>query len=383
VLVANGSVKRKGSVWSFVVDLGPDPATGRRRQARRSGFATKKAAEAALRDLATAAEAGTSVSRSRITVSQFLTDWLETIKPRIRETTWVSYRMAVERIARQVGAVQLQSLTPLQVESLYATLLERGGAGGRSLAPKTVRNCHIVLRRALADAERLGLVTRNPAAVAKTVSAPRVEQKTWSSEEIQRFFDAVAGERLSMAFVLLATTGMHRGEVLGLRWEDVDLDERALSIVQTLTTVSGRVHIGPPKTGKSRRRVSLDTVTFDALKAHRTRQLEERLAAGDAWSNDGDLVFTDELGGPVHPDRFSRLFDRIARDAELPRIRLHDLRHSYATLALKAGVHPKVVSERLGHSTIAITLDLYSHVAQGLDADAAELIAARIYGTST
>jgi integrase len=383
VLVANGSVKRKGSVWSFVVDLGPDPATGRRRQARRSGFATKKAAEAALRDLATAAEAGTSVSRSRITVSQFLTDWLETIKPRIRETTWVSYRMAVERIARQVGAVQLQSLTPLQVESLYATLLERGGAGGRSLAPKTVRNCHIVLRRALADAERLGLVTRNPAAVAKTVSAPRVEQKTWSSEEIQRFFDAVAGERLSMAFVLLATTGMRRGEVLGLRWEDVDLDERALSIVQTLTTVSGRVHIGPPKTGKSRRRVSLDTVTFDALKAHRTRQLEERLAAGDAWSNDGDLVFTDELGGPVHPDRFSRLFDRIARDAELPRIRLHDLRHSYATLALKAGVHPKVVSERLGHSTIAITLDLYSHVAQGLDADAAELIAARIYGTST
>jgi integrase len=381
--MANGSVQRKGRVWSFVVDLGPDPATGRRRQARRSGFTTKKAAEAALRDLATAADAGTAVSRSRITVSQFLTDWLESIKPRVRETTWVSYRMAVERITRQIGAVQLQSLTPLQVEGLYATLLERGGAGGRALAPKTVRNCHIVLRRALADAERLGLVARNPAAAAKAVSAPRGEQRTWSSEEIQRFFDAVAGERLSMAFVLLATTGMRRGEVLGLRWEDVDLDGRALAIVQTLTTVSNRIHIGPPKTGKSRRRVSLDTVTFDALRAHRMRQLEERLAAGDVWSNDGDLVFTDELGGPVQPDRFSKSFDRIVRDAELPRIRLHDLRHSYATLALKAGVHPKVVSERLGHSTIAITLDLYSHVAQGLDADAAELVASRIYGRST
>jgi integrase len=116
--------------------------------------------------------------------------------------------MAGERVTRQIGAVQLQSLTPLQVEGLYATLLERGGAGGRALAPKTVRNCHIVLRRALTDAERLGLVTRNPAAAAKAVSAPRSEQKTWSSEEIQRFFDAVAGERLSMAFVLLATTGM-------------------------------------------------------------------------------------------------------------------------------------------------------------------------------
>lgn len=381
--MANGSVRRKGKVWSFVVDLGPDPATGRRRQARRSGFATKKAAEAALRDLATAADAGTAVSRSRVTVSQFLTDWLETIKPRVRETTWVSYRMVVERITRQIGAVQLQSLTPLQVEGLYATLLERGGAGGRALAPKTVRNCHIVLRRALADAERLGLVTRNPAAAVKAVSAPRSEQKTWSSDEFQLFFDAVAGERLSMAFVLLATTGMRRGEVLGLRWEDVDFDARALSIVQTLTTVGNRLHIGPPKTGKSRRRVSLDIVTLDALKAHRMRQLEERLAAADVWANEGDLVFTDELGRPVHPDRFSKSFDRIVRDAELPRIRLHDLRHSYATLALKAGVHPKVVSERLGHSTIAITLDLYSHVAQGLDADAAELIASRIYGTTS
>ena len=118
-----------------------------------------------------------------------------------------------------------------------------------------------------------------------------------------------------MAFVLLTTTGMRRGEVLGLRWEDVDLDARALSIVQTLTTVSNRIHIGPPTTGKSRRRVSLDAVTFDALKTHRTRQLEERLAAGDLWSNDGDLVFTDELGGPVHADRFSKSFDRIVRDA--------------------------------------------------------------------
>lgn len=200
--------------------------------------------------------------------------------------------------------MQLQSLTPLQVEGLYATLLDRGGAGGRAPAPKTVRNCHIALGR-------------------------------------------------------------------------------ALSIVQTLTTVSNRIHIGPPKAGKSRRRVSLDTVTFDALRARRMRQLEQRLAAGDVWSNYGDLVFTDELGGPVHPDRFSRLFDRIVRDAELPRIRLHDLRHSYATLALKAGVDPKVVSERLGHSTIAITLDPYSHVAEGLDADAAELVASRVYGTST
>ena len=160
--MAKGSVHRKGSVRSFVVDLGPDPATGRRRQARRSGFATKKAAEAALRSLATASDAGMAISRSRTTLSGFLTEWLETMRPRIRETTWVSYEMAANRITRQIGAVPLQALTPLQIESLYATLLASGGAGGRPLAPKTVRNCHIVLRRALADAERLGSSAATP-----------------------------------------------------------------------------------------------------------------------------------------------------------------------------------------------------------------------------
>ena len=222
-------------------------------------------------------------------MSGFLTDWLETIRPRIRETTWVSYEMAANRITRQIEAMPLQALTPLQVESLYSTLLANGGAGGRPLAPKTVRNCHIVLRRALA-AERLGLVSRNPAASARAVAAPRAEQGTWSSEEIQRFFEALAGERLSMAFVLLATTGMRRGEVLGLRWEDIDFDDRSLSIVQTLTTVRGERHIGPPKTGKSRRRVSVDKVTLDALKSHRKRKRVERIAAADVWSNEGDLV---------------------------------------------------------------------------------------------
>ncbi|MEP7114735.1 MAG: site-specific integrase [Ilumatobacteraceae bacterium] len=189
-------------------------------------------------------------------------------------------------------------MTSLQVESLYATLLASGGAGGRQLAPKTVRNCHTVLRRALADAERLGLVSRNPAAAAPAVAAPRAEQRTWSSAEIQSFFETLAGERLSMAFVLLATTGMRRGEVLGLRWEDVDFTGRALSIVQTLTTVRGDKHIRRPKTGKSRRRVSIDAVTLDALKEHRKRQRVERIAAADVWLNEGDLVCTDELGEP-------------------------------------------------------------------------------------
>ena len=185
-----------------------------------------------------------------------------------------------------------------------------------------------------------------------------------------------------MAFVLLATTGMRRGEVLGLRWEDVDLDGRALSIVQTLTTVQrAHAHRSTEDRQESTPRLARHR---DVRRAQGASQAPTRGADSPQATRGrttGDLVFTDELGGPSIPIGFSKSFDRIVRDAELPRIRLHDLRHSYATLALKAGVHPKVVSERLGHSTIAITLDLYSHVAQGLDADAAELIASRIYGS--
>jgi integrase len=184
---------------------------------------------------------------------------------------------------------------------------------------------------------------------------------------------------LAAAFVLLATTGMRRGEALGLRWSDVDLDAGRLSIVQTITTVRDKMVITPPKTARSRRSVSLDPETVAALREHRRKQNEERLRAGEVWSGEGDFVFTDELGRPVHPSALSRLFTSYVRRADLPAIRLHDLRHTYATVALGAGVHPKIVSERLGHATTAVTLDLYSHVTPTIDAEAAALVANKIF----
>ncbi|MFW6034209.1 MAG: tyrosine-type recombinase/integrase, partial [bacterium] len=247
------------------------------------------------------------------------------------------------------------------------------------MSPKTVRNVHIVLRKALADAERLGLVVRNAAAAAKPPVARKRDHTTWSAEELARFLRAVEGKRLSAAFVLLATTGMRRGEALGLRWSDVDLEAGRLSIVQTITTVRDKMVITPPKTARSRRLVSLDPETVAALREHRRRQNEERLRAGEAWSNVGDLVFTNEVGETIHPSAFSRLFATRVRLAKLPKIRLHDLRHTYATVALGAGVHPKIVSERLGHATIAVTLDLYSHVTPAIDAEAAALVARKIF----
>jgi integrase len=173
---------------------------------------------------------------------------------------------------------------------------------------------------------------------------------------------------------------MRRGEALGLRSSDLDFGGGELAVSNTLTTVGTGLVTGPPKTSRSRRQIFLDEGTLAVLREHRRRQNEERLSVGPAWNGSVDYVFTDELGAPVHPDAFSRAFRRHVAAADLPAIRLHDLRHSYATLALKAGVHPKVVSERLGHATIGVTLDLYSHVTPSIARDAADVVASRILG---
>jgi integrase len=379
--VARGSVRKRGSTWTVVVDVGPDPVTGRRRQKSKGGFRTRKAAEAGLRELSAAVDEGRYVERSTTTVGDYLDEWLEIVQPRLRPTSWNSYRQAVAHIKGRVGAVPLQSLVPLEVENLYKELLATRGRQGRPLSPKTVRGVHVVLRKALADAERLGLVVRNAAAAAKPPVPSKHEHTTWTTQQLARFLRSLEDERLAAAFVLLATTGMRRGEALGLRWSDVNLDAGRVSIVQTITTVRDKMVISPPKTARSRRLVSLDPETVAALRDHRRRQNEERLRAGEAWSDDGNFVFTNEIGEPVHPSALSRLFVAYMRRAGLPAIRLHDLRHTYATVALGAGVHPKVVSERLGHATIAVTLDLYSHVTPAIDAEAAALVASKIFGS--
>src|SRR5919106_1070635 len=235
--VARGSVRKRGSTWTVVVDVGLDPVTGRRRQKSKGGYRTRKAAEAALRELSTAVDARRYVERSTTTVGDYLDEWLEVVQPRLRPTSWNSYRQAVAHIKGRIGAVPLQSLVPLEVENLYKELLATRGRQGRPLSPKTVRGVHVVLRKALADAERLGLVVRNAAAAAKPPVPPKHEHTTWTAPQLAQFLGSLDGERLSAAFVLLATTGMRRGEALGLRWGDVALENGRISIVQTITTV--------------------------------------------------------------------------------------------------------------------------------------------------
>jgi integrase len=243
-----------------------------------------------------------------------------------------------------------------------------------------VRNHHIVLRKALGDAERLGLITRNPAAVVNAPKPVHVEQATWSVAQLAKYFEQVRDDRLFAAFVLSATTGMRRAEVLGLRWSDIDFDTQMLSVVQTITAVNAQPVVTTPKTKKSRRMLYLDDNTVGALYLHHGQQHSERERADKAWAgDDSDLVFRDELGDMVNPDWFSKHFAQTVRNSGLPKIRLHDMRHTYATLALKNGMHPKVVSERLGHASVGVTLDLYSHVTPAIAREAADVVSNDIF----
>ena len=378
-----GSVIKRGSGWSVVIDAGRDPS-GKRIRKWHSGFATRKEAERARTEILSRLDRGTYVEPTRRMLGEFLDqEWLPAIQARIRPSTWDSYARNLRlHVLPALGAEHLQSITPARLNRFYAELLERGRANGRGgLAPKTVRYVHGILRKALADAVRWNLVQRNAADFAdppKVSSAGR-EMLTWNAEELRTFLEHIAGERLYAAYLLAATTGMRRGEVLGLRWRDVDLDAARLSVRQSIVSVAYEIKITEPKTARSRRSIALDQRTVAALRAWRKLQLEDRMLLGDDYDNSG-LVFTRQDGRFIHPDRFTQVFDKHVEASGLRHIRLHDLRHTHATLALAAGVHPKVVSERLGHATVAFTLDVYSHAVPALQEDAADRIANVVFG---
>jgi integrase len=369
-----GSVRRRGSTWGYIIDVAPDPATGKRRQRTKGGFATKRAAEEAMRK---AIAAGSAAGGDAQKLGDYLNEWLSSVEPRLRGTTASSYRIAVDRIKAGLGAVRLRDLTPLMIEHFYADLVRMGGKTGRGLSAKSVRNTHVVLRKALADGERLELLVRNPAARAKPPTGERKETPTWTASELTMFLAGVVDDPLYALWVVLATTGLRRGEALGLRWSDVDLERGTLSVSQTITTIDNKIAVTPPKSDRSRRRIGLDTDTVRVLRDHRRAQARDLKLLGSVSS---PLVFTDEDGGPIHPDHVTRRFQRLVRRSGLPPLRgPHDLRHTWASLALAAGVHPKVVSDRLGHSTIAITIDTYSHAIPSLDADAAAMVASQLF----
>jgi integrase len=374
-----GSVVKRGDGYTVVVELDRDPITGKRRQKWHSGYRTKRDAERALTELLAARDKGAYLEPTKQTLSDFTREWLAAIKPTIRPSTHHSYSRNLQlHVLPQLGSVQLRRIDAGMLNTVYASLLAEGrkNYAGGGLSPRSVRYIHTIMHRAFRDAVKWGRLVRNPAEAADPPKAAgRPESITWTADQLRSFLEGTRGSRYWAAYLLLATTGLRRGEALGLRWSDLDLDAGRASIRQTVIAIRHTVMIGTPKTAKGRRTVTLDSGTVTALREHRRRQAAERLLMGAGWT-DNDLVFCHPDGTMLHPERFSRGFLETVARIGLPRIRLHDLRHGWATLALQAGIHPKVVQERLGHANIAITLDTYSHVIAGLHEDAAEQVAA-------
>jgi integrase len=320
-----------------------------------------------------------------LSIKTFLLDhWLPAVEVGLRHSTVQGYRSAIRNyVVPRLGEILIQALTPDQLNAFYGDLLREGRCKGKGgLSPKTVHNVHVMLHKALHDAVRWSYLPRNVAEYSdppKQTSSGKA-MRTWTPEELRSFLAHVEDDSYFAAWVLASNTGMRRGEVLGLRWQDIDFDRRRLSIRQTIISVDYKVEVGEPKTARGRRTVALDSRTVTALRAHRATQNELKIKLREAWEDLG-LVFCQENGSPLHPDRFTQMFDKHVRDSGLPRIRLHDLRHTHATLALAAGIHPKVVSERLGHSTVAFTMDVYSHAIPSMEAEAAETIANLVRGS--
>ncbi len=380
-----GSVVKRGKGYSVVLDVGRDPQTGKRRQKWHSGYRTKREAEAALAEMVGNVNRGTYVEKTRQTLGEFVGDWLTAIEPTVRPATHYSYSRNLRlHVLPYLGSAPLVAVDAGALNGLYARLLAEGrkDSEGGGLSPRSVRYVHTILHRVLKDAVKWGRLARNPADAAdppRATSSSSPDMVIWTAEELRVFLNGTREDRLHAAWLLLATTGMRRGEALGLRWSDLDLDGGRTAIRQTVIAIKHEVAFGTPKTAKGRRTVTLDAVTVAALREHRKRQAAERLQIGAGW-RDLDLVFCRVDGTPLHPERFSRSFTDRARQLGLARIRLHDLRHGWATMALAAGVHPKVVQERLGHANISITLDTYSHVTASLHGEAAEKVAGLVFG---
>ena len=353
-------------------------AAGKRR--RRSKLCrTKTEARSWLNERLAEVQSGQLSNAGDMRLGEYLTDWLASLGTSGLEPTTVSwYRSAVLRhIIPALGAVKLEKLSPVVIETFLAEKVTSGrldGTGG--LGPASVRRLQVTLHKALDAAVRKGLVTRNPADLAEAPRMPTtdVTNDVWTPEELAKFVSETTSDRLAAVWRIAAMTGLRRSEVCGLTWPDVDLEVGMISVRRAAVVADGRRHVKAPKTAASRRTVEMDVKTTQALREWRKLQIEERLRAGEAW-HDGQWVVADQLGMPIHPDWLSTLFARRAAELDLRPITLRQLRHSHATALLRAGAHPKVVQERLGHSSIRVTLDVYSAVLPNMQREAVERLA--------
>jgi len=375
-----GSVQARGNSVRVRINLGRDPITGKRKQKsisartdgppRRSQAGALRIPDALERERTKALhelDVGILADPGSQTFAELARSYLANARTRTRPHTVQRYEQLLRlHVLPRIGHIRLTKLRPAHIQTALDAMPE-GGA-----APRTVVHAYRVTNAVLRYALRLQIIGTNPAAGASPPRPDRPALTIPDPETVARILRAAEGTALHVPLVLAAATGMRRGEVLGLTWSAVDLEGGLARVVQSAQLVNGAVEFAEPKTPRSRRSVALPPLAVEALRRHRREQAERRLVAGPAWRDLG-LVFDRGDGAPMQPDTFSVSFARLAKRLGLP-VRLHDLRHAFATALLMAGVHPKVASEALGHSSVGFTLDVYSHVLPSMGRAAADAI---------
>jgi integrase len=367
-----GHVRERGKGNWYAVLSTQDPQTGKRkvRFIRLESATGKREAQQALARIITELDSGTFVEPNKVTVAAFLVRWLAYIETQVQPRTVRFYAEQVANLTPALGRVPLSKLKPEHISDAYSAALAGGRRDGKpgGLSARSVHHMHRVLKQALGQAMKWGAVSRNVASLVKPPKVNRIEMKTLNLDQAAKVIELARSETIFVPILLGLLCGLRRGEICALRWRNIDLDSGQLSVVATIEEARGGMREKSPKNGKGRT-VALPPMLVAELRRHRLQQAEWLLRLGVRLSND-HYVCAREDGEMVWPASIGRAFRTFLRHHHLPLVRFHDLRHSHATHLLQAGVHAKVASERLGHSSIGITLDTYSHVLPGMQEDA-------------
>lgn len=368
-------IEKSKGVW--LIRIQQRDANGKRKSFSETFKGTKSEADIRLTKKLGELDNGTLNANSKQTLGEYLDVWLETIaKPRLHQRTFGDYKDLMRLHVRDsLGNIKLSDLKAIHIQKLYGELQTK-----KKLAARRVRYVHAVLSSALRKAVELDILPRNVAKLVQLPKETKKEMDVLTEAECGLFLNALRGERLETMFSFALATGLRPEEYLALQWKDVDLEKKTASVRRAVIRLpKSKWYFSEPKTKSSRRTLPLPVTLIKELRTHRRKQNEERLRLGAAWQNH-DLVFPSEVGTPSTHSNITQVYKRVLKNAELrTSLRLYDLRHSHATLLLKAGVHAKVVSERLGHSTIALTLDVYSHVLPSMQAEAAAHLETMLY----
>lgn len=373
--MSEGHIRQRGKgSWEIKFDLGRDPLTVKRITKYKSVRGTKRDAQRELRQQLTAVDTGQFTDPGKLTLGEYLMWWLDNeAKNNTAPKTLQVYRyMADKHIIPALGACPLSQLRPLHITEYYNKKLQVGRVDGKGgLSPQSIHHHDRLLNVALKRARVLNLIPRNPVEDVSRPTVPDREIQTLNDRQVATLLTAIEGTQLYEPVFLALTTGLRRGEILGLRWGDLDLSRGTVTVQQSLEQTKAGLRFKSPKTRKGRRTVTLPGIAVAVLQEHRRRQAEEHMALGLGKPK---TVFTDVEGGPWPPDKLSRQFGNLVRKAGIGPTTFHGLRHTHLTNLLREGVHPKVASERAGHSSVATTLDLYSHAAENLQREAAEKV---------